>query len=151
MRKQNFSSFSKRQAFEALGLRDLTPWQPQIVPVPPSDFFQLRRQRLQRFDLESYEESKELLIDAICEEAIQDFTALKIWKGAAIESDSLKGNADYAIAPNRRYFATPILCIIEAKKDNFEQGLAQCLVEMKACQWCNQQVEPNISVCRDYG
>ncbi|MGB0563490.1 MAG: hypothetical protein ACPGVO_17055 [Spirulinaceae cyanobacterium] len=137
--KQNFASFSKRQAFEALELDDLTPWQPKIDPLPPSDFFILRRQRLQQFDLESYEESKKLLIDAICEEAIQGFDQLKIWKGAAIESDQFTGHADYAIAPNRRYFALPLLCIIEAKKDDFEQGLAQCLVEMQACHGCNQQ------------
>ena len=27
------------------------------------------------------------------------------------------------------------MCVIEAKKDDFEQGAAQCLVEMQACQW----------------
>lgn len=139
MRKQNFSGFNKRRAFEALGLRDLQPWHPEIMPIQPSEFFAIRRQRLAQFDLESYEESKKLIIDAICEEAIQDFPDLKIWKGAAIESDTLIGNVDYAIAPNRRYFSGPILCIVEAKKDDFEQGLAQCLVEMQACHWCNTQ------------
>jgi hypothetical protein len=29
----------------------------------------------------------------------------------------------------RGYFEAPFLCIVEAKKDNFEQGLAQCLVD----------------------
>jgi hypothetical protein len=32
---------------------------------------------------------------------------------------------------------------IEAKKDDFEQGLAQCLVEMQACQWQNRQPDNN--------
>jgi len=40
----------------------------------------------------------------------------------------------------------PLLCIIEAKKDDFEKGLAQCLVEMQACQWQNQQVGRQIDV-----
>lgn len=96
--------------------------------------------RLQRvFDLRSYEESKKLLIDAICEEAILEFERLKIWKGAALESDTLTGNVDYLIAENKAYLEAPLACIIEAKKDNFEQGLAQCLVEMQACQWQNRQ------------
>jgi hypothetical protein len=33
----------------------------------------------------------------------------------------------------------PYLCVIEAKKDDFEQFAAQCLVEMQACQWLNRQ------------
>ena len=56
-RKQNFSSFNKRRAFETLELRDLQPWNPEIVPIQPSDFFRIRCQRLDQFDLESYEES----------------------------------------------------------------------------------------------
>jgi hypothetical protein len=38
----------------------------------------------------------------------------------------------------------PFLCIVEAKKDDFEQGLAQCLVEMQACQWGNRQIGKEI-------
>jgi hypothetical protein len=44
------------------------------------------------------------------------------------------------IAENRVYLEAPILCIAEAKKDNFEKGLGQCLVEMQACQWNNRQL-----------
>ena len=115
-RKQNFSSFNKRRAFETLGLRDLQPWNPEIVPIQPSDFFRIRCQRLDQFDLESYEESEKLIIDAICEEATQDFPKLKIWKGAAIESDTLTGNVDYAIAPNRRYFPGQFCALWKPKK-----------------------------------
>ncbi len=38
------------------------------------------------------------------------------------------------------------MCVVEAKKDDFEQGLAQCLVEMQACQWKNQQTGREISI-----
>jgi hypothetical protein len=33
-----------------------------------------------------------------------------------------------------------------AKKDDFEQGLAQCLVEMQACQWQNHQVSHDADI-----
>lgn len=33
-----------------------------------------------------------------------------------------------------------------SKKDDFEQGLAQCLVEMQACQWRNTQINKKIDV-----
>lgn len=49
------------------------------------------------------------------------------------------GNADYLIAERRAYLDVPFACVIEAKKDDFEQGAAQCLVEMQACQWSNRQ------------
>ena len=50
------------------------------------------------------------------------------------------------IAENKGYLETPYLCIVEATKDDFEQGLAQCLVEMQACQWENQQVGRSIDI-----
>lgn len=145
-KKHNFSSFDKAQAFKQLNLTDLLPWDIQAEPLQPSDFFQQRLARLKNFDLESCEESKKLLIDAICEEAINAFLQLKIWKGASIESEVTNGYVDYLIAENKRYLEAPMLCIVEAKKDDFEQGLAQCLVEMQACQWTNQQIGKNIDV-----
>ena len=36
------------------------------------------------------------------------------------------------------------MCVVEAKKDDFEQGLAQCLVEMQACQWSNYHLGQSI-------
>ena len=50
------------------------------------------------------------------------------------------------MAERKRYLEAPFLCIVEAKKDDFEQGLAQCLVEMQACQWSNQQIGKTIDV-----
>ena len=106
-----------------------------------------RLRRLQKnFDLRSYEKSKELLIDAYCEEALDPLDSLKIWKGAVIDSDRAKGNADYLIAQRRDYLEYPFLCVVEAKKDDFEQGLAQCLAEMYACQWQNRAADRAIDV-----
>ncbi len=53
---------------------------------------------------------------------------------------------DYLVAPKIAYVTTPLLCAVEAKKDDFEKGLAQCLVEMKACSWNNQQAGKAIEV-----
>ena len=139
-KKKNFASFNKKQAFKQLNLTDLMPWKIEAQPIQPSDFFQKRLERLQRFDLEGYEESKKLLIDAICEEALEGCEKLKIWKGAALETDVTSGNVDYLIAERKRYLEAPFLCIVEAKKDDFEQGLAQCLVEMQACQIQNRKI-----------
>jgi hypothetical protein len=147
LKKQKFSSFTLPKAFKQLGVTQLQSWSIQAKAIAPSAFFQERFHRLQRvFDLRSYEESKKLLIDAICAEAILEFERLKIWKGAALESDTLTGNADYLVAENKAYLEAPLVCIIEAQKDNFEQGLAQCLVEMQVCQWQNRQLNHDIDV-----
>jgi len=140
MKKRQFSKFTKNQAFELLNLSDLLPWEINVDPIPLSDFFKERWQRLKRnFDLESYEESKKLLIDALCDEALNPLQHLKIWKGAQLEGEQAAGFVDYIIAERKRYITAPLLCIIEAKKDDFEQGLAQCLVEMESCRWQNSQ------------
>lgn len=145
--KKKFSGFSKAEAFQLLNLKELTPWEIKVEPVALSDFFVQHLQRLKRnFDLEGYEEAKKLLIDAICDEAIDSFLHLRIWKGAKLESNVAGGFVDYLIAERQRYLTSPILCVVEAKNDNFEQGLAQCLVEMHACQWNNQQIGRSVDV-----
>jgi hypothetical protein len=147
IKKKNFSSFKYEAAFRELNISNLEPWSIEAPEFTPSAFFQERLERLhESFDLSSYEESKKLLIDAICEEAIHHFKQLKIWKGAPLNSDRLTGYVDYLIAAKKRYIDCPMLCIIEAKKDDFEQGLAQCLVEMKACQWTNLQANQSIDI-----
>jgi hypothetical protein len=145
-RKKNFSSFTPIEAMKQLNLNDLIEWQVEIIPKEPSFFFKQRLERLECFDLQSVEESKKLLIDAVCEEAIQEFKRLRIWKGASLEGDRASGYVDYLIAERKRYLEAPMLCIIEAKKDDFEQGLAQCLVEMQACQWINHKLGREIDV-----
>jgi hypothetical protein len=139
-RKKSFSSFTYKEAFKQLGVNELQRWAIAADPVPISDFFRQRLERLQRFDLESLEVSKPLLIDAICEEGLEGFQRLKVWKGAYLEGEGVRGNADYLIAKRRAYLEAPFVCVIEAKKDDFEQGAAQCLVEMQACQWGQQQL-----------
>lgn len=139
-RKKSFSSFTYKEAFKHLGITELKRWKLEAEPVPISDFFRQRLERLQRFVLESLEVSKTLLIDALCEEGLEGFQQLKIWKGAYLEGEEVCGNADYLIAERWAYLEAPFVCVIEAKKDDFEQGTAQCLVEMQACQWINRQL-----------
>ncbi len=145
-----------------------------------TDFFQERLDRLQKFDLEDFEVSKTLLIDAIakrecirtllwhfalwnrgcslswcskqsaesyiCDEGLEGIHRLKVWKGGYLEGADVCGNADYLIAERRAYLEAPFVCVIKAKRDDFRQGAAQCLVEMKACQWTNQQLGKLIDV-----
>ena len=145
-KKHKFSGFSVAEAFQYLHLSKLTPWVIEAEAVASSDFFKQRLKKLQRFDLRASEESKKLLIDAILEEGLEGLSRLKIWKGANLETETVGGHVDYLVAEDRDYLYAPFLCVMEAKKDDFEQGLAQCLVEMAACQWSNRQIGREISV-----
>lgn len=141
MSKKAFASFDYESAFKALAIERLLPWQLDYEAIAPTPFFIERLARLQRrFDLQRCEESKKLLIDAFCEEALEGLDTLKIWKGAPLESDIAIGAVDYLLAENRAYLQAPFVCVVEAKKDDFTQGLAQCLVEMQACAWQNTQI-----------
>jgi len=145
-KRKNFSRFTLKEAFKQLEINKLIRWNIDFQPVEPSQFFQIRLQRLENFDLTISEKAKELLVDAICEEVIQQHLLLKIWKEAPLQSDTLTGFVDYLVAEKRAYLDAPLLCVIEAKKDKFDKGLAQCLVEMQACQWNNEQLGKKIDI-----
>ncbi len=78
-----------------------------------------------------------MLIDAILQEALSRRTKLKVWKEIYLKTEELRGRTEYLFAPRFRILTNPFVCLAEAKKDDFEQGAAQCLLGMKACQLLN--------------
>lgn len=81
---------------------------------------------------------------AICETIIRPILdiivanyPLRVWSHISYNVDQEKGligEPDYLIAPKNKYggMAKPALCVIEAKKDNFDEGWTQALAEMVA-------------------
>ncbi len=132
--RKRFSQFTLPEALAFLNQRDIANWQIPFTLREPSDLYLQMTDRLSKyFDLSLSEAAKSLLIDAILLESINHFEKLKIWKEAKLQSDILQGVADYLIAPQGKIYQSPFLCVVEAKKDDFEQGLAQCLLEMHVC------------------
>lgn len=139
IRKRRFSSFNLREALAVVGIKQLQEWTLNVPSVQPSAYFEQTIQKLKtHFDLSLSESAKSLLIDAFLLEALDCFDELKVWKEASLATDTLTGAVDYLVAPQGTVYQTPLLCVVEAKKDDFEHGLAQCLVEMYACLWYNQ-------------
>lgn len=138
--KKRFSQFTLASALALLDQRDIIHWQISFQKREPSELYLQLVDRLSKhFDLSLSESAKSLLIDAILLESITRFEQLKIWKEAKLQSDELHGVADYLIAGQGKIYQSPFLCVVEAKKDDFEQGLAQCLLEMYVCQQNNAQ------------
>jgi hypothetical protein len=144
--KRNFSSITLKEAMILLNQADFQVWHIEALPRPPSLYLQETMTRLDAFDLTNSEAAKVLLIDALLVEVVPSYPKLRVWKAAPLESDTLVGIADYLIAPKRAYLGTPVLCAVEAKRDDFEQGRAQCIAEMSACQWNNRQEGHAINV-----
>ena len=64
-----------------------------------------------------------------------------------VGGEKVKGLTDYLLTNSYDYFDLPYFCIgVEAKKDDFEQGLAQCMVEMKACKEANLKAGKDIDI-----
>ncbi len=137
--KRKFSSFNEKEAMKLLNIEILQKWEIPILEFSVSDFFYERLRRLDNFGVTKSEGGKEILIEAFCEEALEHHKNIRLWKQVKLESEDLTGIPDYLATKKRDYVENPFLCVVEAKKDNFEKGLAQCLVEMKACRWNNEK------------
>ncbi|HLK55443.1 MAG TPA: hypothetical protein VKU00_02705 [Chthonomonadaceae bacterium] len=137
--KRKYSALTLRDAMQLIPAVEFTPWELNVPPYPPSELLPAIFHRLEVFDLETSELAKTLLMDALFGEIVPNHLKLKVWKAAALETDTLTGIADYLITPRRAYIATPLLCVAEAKRDDFVQGRAQCVAEMVACLWHNLQ------------
>lgn len=129
--KRRFSSFTYPEALQYANVADFSRWRVESEPIPLSDFLRQRLERLQRFDWTS---SKDLLVDAICEEGLEHATKLKIWKGATLEGEDVAGQISYLVALRKAYIDSPTACIVTIQDDDFKQATAQCLVGMRTCQ-----------------
>jgi hypothetical protein len=95
--------------------------------------------------------------NAICENIISPIlnsvckqNAISLWSHVRFdmsEEEGLVGIPDFLIAPVSELgttFGRPIICVAEAKKENFNEGWAQALSEMIAAQRFNQTPEQDI-------
>ena len=136
-RRLSYTGLTLRDAMLLVPARDFTPWGIDAPPLEPGVYLTEALRRFASFDLEGSESAKLLLIDAVLVEIVPRYALLKVWKTEPLETDTLTGFADYLIAPKRAYLEAPLLCAVEAKKDDFEAGEIQCVAEMVACRWIN--------------
>ena len=136
-KKKPFNKYTLAEAYRFLHLTRFTPWDLSFCPIEPTAFFYEELTRLQAFDVAFSESGKEVLIDAILQEALSRRAKLKIWKEVALKTEELTGRSEYVFAPRVDILTHPFVCLAEAKKDDFEQGAAQCVLGMKACQLLN--------------
>ena len=133
MRKRKFSNMKLDEAMPLIGTAEFTEWHIEAPLRPPSDILMGLLSWLRSFDTVRTEAAKLLLVDALLAQTVSAYSQLKVWKGAALESATLTGFADYLITPDYAFVKAPLLCAAEAKRDDFKQGRAQCVGELAAC------------------
>jgi len=136
-KKKPFNKYSLAEAYAYLHVTQVLPWTIPFTPIEPGEIFHADLERLQAFDVTFSESGKEILIDTILQEALSLRKKLKVWKEVALKADDLSGHSEYVFAQRLTVLTHPYVCLAEAKKDDFEQGAAQCLLGMKACQLLN--------------
>jgi flagellar biosynthesis regulator FlbT len=133
-RRLKFSQITREMLGQIFGLSLPEVWLLPNRLQPPSAWFLEQLQRFAMFDFDYSEASRVLLIDLYLQEAIQSYPDLRVWKEVPLQTDQLTGFADYLITPRQIAPTQPFLCIIEAKRDDFERGMTQCVAELLVCQ-----------------
>ena len=79
----------------------------------------------------------EHIIAPILDLIVEKYSQFRVWSRVSFNVDKendLIGEPDYLIAPKNKYggMSIPPICVIEAKKERFDEGWAQALAEMIA-------------------
>jgi hypothetical protein len=146
-RRKSFSDFDLANALAHVGIREPKTWEQNFAMKEPSAFFYENLNRLDAFDTARSESAKLLIADAFFEEAVQPYKdKIRIFKEVTLHGEKNGGVVDYIVSIRSMVPTIPFLCVTEAKKDDFDKGLAQCLVEMQTMAELNVKENKNIDV-----
>ena len=119
---------------------------------PSEQFLQELEFSRQYIDVFGSEGSRcEVIIFPILREVYKNYAEnYRLWvKKSIIYDETLSGTPDYLIATRSELgmtvVGTPLIILVEAKKNDFEQGWGQCLAELIAAQKINGN--PDTPVC----
>ena len=120
----------------------------------PSDFLKqtLKDNLALALAINTEKSRSEMIIAPILIEVRKKMNAqISLFSGTEFNVDSargLNGTCDFLISksPEQLFIKAPVFTIIEAKKENLNAGLGQCIAEMIAAQIFNQQEGNQISI-----
>ena len=113
--------------------------------TPPSQFQEEFAFNQRYFDPYASEASRtELLILPLLREVYKTYVQnYELWVQKSLNcNEHLRGTPDYLFATRselgKRVLAMPLLIVVEAKRNDFEEGWGQCLAELVAAQILNE-------------
>jgi tetrahydromethanopterin S-methyltransferase subunit G len=125
-----------------------------IISYPVSDFLKetFRRNRTKAFLINTEKARSELLVAPILVE-LQEIknNEITFFSGITFNVDKNKGLAgacDFLISLDRNqgFLTAPLISVVEAKNDNVNNGLGQCIAEMVAAQIFNANKGRDIKI-----
>lgn len=144
--KRSYSNFSLDMARREFGLQlSLRPLWPEITPQAPSELLRTSLQRASDLSLLSEKARSEFLVVPILLEARELLHhQISIYSGVRFDvapEEGLQGICDFILThtPPFPTIQSPIMAMVEAKKNAIEEGLGQCAAEMVAAQRLNQE------------
>ncbi len=127
------------------------------LPIKPSiAFYAELKFNLTSMDAFSSEAARcELVIFPMVREVYKRyFTEATLWIQKSFSADAkLTGTPDYMLSRKsdlgKNVLGLPLLLVVEAKRNDFEQGWGQCLAELIACDKLNQHSRPVYGIVTD--
>jgi hypothetical protein len=154
-----YSDFQSLQSLEALGVEVIETTESfiQAEPIAPSAFL---IEALKRFvplatAINTEKARSEYLIAPLLSELTTLNPKLSLFSGRSLNVDpsrGLNGFCDFILtaSPDKLLIRSPIVMIVEAKNENINDGLAQCIASMYAARLVNQN-DPTIANHPTYG
>ena len=123
-----------------------------ITPIEPTDFLVQTLEINSRQVLTTEKAKSEFIIAPILYEiARKNKEKVSFFSGYNFNVDKelgLKGFCDFIFTkyPRITVIKEPVLCVVEAKNDNVEKGIPQCIAEMYAARLFNEKRNKDIKV-----
>jgi hypothetical protein len=123
-----------------------------IALLNPSDFLKLTLEINSKIALTTEKAKSEFLIAPIVYEiARKNEEIISFFSGHNLDVEKelgLKGFCDFIFAksPYSPIIKSPVFCIVEAKNDNLEKGVPQCIAEMYAARLFNKSHNKPIEI-----
>ncbi|MFM9160683.1 MAG: hypothetical protein ACKOPK_22905 [Dolichospermum sp.] len=125
----------------------------EVAPLPVSEYLQETLAFNVPFALASNTEKSrsEMIITPILLELTKKFVnQISLFSGVEFNiepSQGLNGNCDFLISRSPEFLLinTPVMIVVEAKKENIKGGLGQCIAEMYAVRLFNEREENQVT------
>ncbi len=143
---QSYSKFTYDDV-NALGIRIIRRplFNGEVIDLAPSAWLKQSLEFNLRRPMGTEKAKSELIITPILNEmVIRNDEQITFFSGYNFDVDKkqgLKGHVDFMLSHEAQlpYIEAPTFCIVEAKNDNLDNGIPQCIAEMYAAQLFNQQ------------
>ena len=113
-----------------------------VAPIPPSPWLleTLERGRGRANRSNTEKARSEWLITPVLTELEDQVPSVAVFSGRPLRGGTLSGTPDYVVAANTGGLALtrPIFAVVEAKRDDFEYGAAQCVAALVAARAYNE-------------